>query len=497
MNYRRLRIIVFSLFFPVVFLFLGILKALVRHFFIIIFFVSFAYAETPVGGWATWTEMYQDPPGCDNYSIGCYIRERTLPSGSMGCVMTPDWATFIRYDTGSVYVYWNGTNFVYPERMAVCSLAEKNAYLNPPTCTDGIKNGTETGVDCGGSCQPCSDSACPAGQDWVGGCSGTQKYCEGSATYIKASSFLAQIEGVSEWSYFTAIDTNGSSYKCLSTYVKNGKPYVAILSPYNLTLEPSSHSLCISNTVYNALNNTACNAQGAISIGGRNTNIYVNKQTSNPCQKNVNGVYTDCGSDVSYDTSVGQVTQKTGTGETTVTPSGGGSPVPVIGEGSGVGGTGSSVGSKVGGTDGNCYDGIKNGNEITADKGGRCIGITTGTGTEEPPVTWSGLYTGGAGSGRAPFSSSAVSDNSELKTLVSGFLDSMKASSFFSMPSSLFQSFPSGGSPDISFNAGRFGTHTYNFSTAWASIIPLLKGIIIAVFAVVAVKVVVLKGGGG
>ena len=24
-----------------------------------------------------------------------------------------------------------------------------------PTCTDGIQNGTETGVDCGGSCQPC------------------------------------------------------------------------------------------------------------------------------------------------------------------------------------------------------------------------------------------------------------------------------------------------------------------------------------------------------
>jgi len=29
-----------------------------------------------------------------------------------------------------------------------------------PTCTDGIKNGTETGVDCGGSCTPCA-SSCP------------------------------------------------------------------------------------------------------------------------------------------------------------------------------------------------------------------------------------------------------------------------------------------------------------------------------------------------
>lgn len=28
---------------------------------------------------------------------------------------------------------------------------------NPATCTDGIQNGTETGVDCGGSCSPCFD----------------------------------------------------------------------------------------------------------------------------------------------------------------------------------------------------------------------------------------------------------------------------------------------------------------------------------------------------
>ncbi|HUH47124.1 MAG TPA: hypothetical protein VLZ54_08240, partial [Arenibacter sp.] len=27
-----------------------------------------------------------------------------------------------------------------------------------PTCTDGIKNGDETGIDCGGSCTPCEDA---------------------------------------------------------------------------------------------------------------------------------------------------------------------------------------------------------------------------------------------------------------------------------------------------------------------------------------------------
>ena len=26
----------------------------------------------------------------------------------------------------------------------------------PPSCTDGVQNGSETGVDCGGSCPPCA-----------------------------------------------------------------------------------------------------------------------------------------------------------------------------------------------------------------------------------------------------------------------------------------------------------------------------------------------------
>ncbi len=32
-----------------------------------------------------------------------------------------------------------------------------------PTCSDGIKNGTETGIDCGGSCPPCATASCTDG----------------------------------------------------------------------------------------------------------------------------------------------------------------------------------------------------------------------------------------------------------------------------------------------------------------------------------------------
>ena len=34
--------------------------------------------------------------------------------------------------------------------------AEANISADTPTCTDGLQNENETGVDCGGPCKPCS-----------------------------------------------------------------------------------------------------------------------------------------------------------------------------------------------------------------------------------------------------------------------------------------------------------------------------------------------------
>lgn len=38
-------------------------------------------------------------------------------------------------------------------KSSVCYLG----YCNPPTCTDSVRNGTETGPDCGGPCPPCQN----------------------------------------------------------------------------------------------------------------------------------------------------------------------------------------------------------------------------------------------------------------------------------------------------------------------------------------------------
>lgn len=44
--------------------------------------------------------------------------------------------------------------------------SKKKNKNKSPTCSDGVKNGSETGVDCGGSCQPCANGqTCASGND--------------------------------------------------------------------------------------------------------------------------------------------------------------------------------------------------------------------------------------------------------------------------------------------------------------------------------------------
>jgi len=42
--------------------------------------------------------------------------------------------------------------------IASCSNDDGGPSVTDPTCSDGIQNGDETGVDCGGSCEPCADA---------------------------------------------------------------------------------------------------------------------------------------------------------------------------------------------------------------------------------------------------------------------------------------------------------------------------------------------------
>ena len=51
--------------------------------------------------------------------------------------------------------------------VVACSDDDNGPTVVQATCSDGIMNGTETGIDCGGSCEPC-ETGTPTGPDFTG-----------------------------------------------------------------------------------------------------------------------------------------------------------------------------------------------------------------------------------------------------------------------------------------------------------------------------------------
>ncbi len=98
------------------------------------------------------------------------------------------------------------------------SLFEMTAYGDPnpncsnppaPSCTDGIKNGTETGVDCGGSCPPCPPA--PSCTDGIKNgtetgvdCGGTCPPCQTSCIEQALQRFGATASSVENASLYPA-----------------------------------------------------------------------------------------------------------------------------------------------------------------------------------------------------------------------------------------------------------------------------------------------------
>ncbi len=91
----------------------------------------------------------------------------------------------------------------------------------PPTCNDGIQNGTETGVDCGGSsCQPCQTGS---------------QYCSSQGNSV-ADEYISRVQlgtinnvsGAQSYSNFTATSTNltkSDSYTITVTPTWTGTSY--------------------------------------------------------------------------------------------------------------------------------------------------------------------------------------------------------------------------------------------------------------------------------
>lgn len=82
-------------------------------------------------------------------------------------------------------------------------VCQSNTCVTRPTCTDGIKNGTESDVDCGGSCTPCANGLrCNSGTDCQ------SKVCVSGTCRVPACN-----DGVKNGSE-TDVDCGGTCPKC-------------------------------------------------------------------------------------------------------------------------------------------------------------------------------------------------------------------------------------------------------------------------------------------
>ncbi len=100
------------------------------------------------------------------------------------------------------------------------ALSDKCGAVAQPTCTDGIQNGTETGVDCGGTCTPCQTG---------------NQYCASQGNSVN-DEYIARVQvgtinnasGAQLYSNFTSTSTDlnkGSAYTLTVTPAWTGTPY--------------------------------------------------------------------------------------------------------------------------------------------------------------------------------------------------------------------------------------------------------------------------------
>lgn len=82
------------------------------------------------------------------------------------------------------------------------------------------------------------------------------------------------------------------------------------------------------------------------------------------------------------------------------------------------------------------------------------------------------------------------------KGAFNGFTNDMKATPLYGLVGGFFRGAPTGGSSVVSFNGGVYGTHSYDFSS-WVSIMSVIKGIVLVMFAAASIRIIFLKGGSG
>jgi hypothetical protein len=147
-----------------------------------------------------------------------------------------------------------------------------------PTCDDGIQNGTETGIDCGGTCAPCSTDICAG----VPAFNSSASYSAGDKVVYQNRLYERRANG--GWTYLGVCGTSGRGIEA-STLDLNIKlfPNPATGNVLNIAL-PSLETVpySIKNMLGQTVKNGKIDEVGKINLNGLNNGLYI-------IQFNING----------------------------------------------------------------------------------------------------------------------------------------------------------------------------------------------------------------
>jgi len=97
------------------------------------------------------------------------------------------------------------------------------------------------------------------------------------------------------------------------------------------------------------------------------------------------------------------------------------------------------------------------------------------------------------GTATNPVFGSYSSSKFSLSGRFGGFVDAMKGTSLFSIPGQFSSSIPTGGTSTMSFDGGRFGQHTFDFST-FSTVFAVVKSLFLIICSWVSLRIIS-KGG--
>lgn len=257
-----------------------------------------------------------------------------------------------------------------------------------PTCTDGVQNGNETGVDCGGDCAPCAtcddgvQNGNETGVDCGGDCNACPTNCNDNVVTITLT-----FDNYPEETSWTLTNASGATVASGGTYGSQADGSTLVIEEcladgcYNFTINDSyGDGICCSygNGSYNVSSGGNTLASGASFGSSETTNICLGSGPTPTCNdgvQNGNETGVDCGGDCAPCATCDDGVQNGN--ETGIDCGGDCAPCATCNDGVQ---NGNETGVDCGGDCApcaTCNDGVQNGNETGVDCGGDCAPCAT------------------------------------------------------------------------------------------------------------------------